>query len=537
MSALNFPDNPTPGQQYIDPNGKVWTYNGVVWNASIDGPIVGATGVSGFSGNSGATGTSGFSGQNGTIGSDGATGATGISGFSGTSGFSGFSGISGYSGDTGATGSGTSGFSGYSGTQSNIAVSDQGSLLTSSVSSFNFVGDLVTATTVGGAGAVTVTVENPPPVYSNTIYSWGLNTSGALGDNTIIDRCSPVSVVGGFTDWSQITGGAAIRTNGTAWAWGVGTYGRLGDNTTVSKRSPVSVIGGFCDWCNISSNLLTALGVRTNGSAWGWGNNQYGKLGDNSTVDKSSPVSVVGGFTDWCQVSAGRRMSHGLRTNGTAWGWGSPRFGRMGNNSGAITNIPSPVSVVGGFTDWCQISAGYNHSLAVRQNGTAWGWGQNVYGRLGDNSTVDKSSPVSVVGGFTNWCQVSAGPYSSLGVRQNGTAWAWGSAKWGILGDGGAATFYNTGCKSSPVSVVGGFTDWCQVSISALYVSSKRVSALGVRQNGTAWGWGSNDSSFQLGDGTATNRGSPVSVAGGFTDWCQVFSAGQRSFGLRSSIV
>jgi alpha-tubulin suppressor-like RCC1 family protein len=523
MSALNFPDNPTPGEQYTDPTGKVWTYNGVVWNASINGPTVGATGISGFSGNSGATGTSGFSGQNGIIGVDG---ATGISGFSGTSGFSGFSGISGYSGVSGATGSGTSGFSGYSGTKPDVVVSDQGSLLTNAVSSFNFVGDLVTATTVGGV--VTVTIENPV-VYDNSAYSWGTNNIGQLGDNTTVDKSSPVSVVGGFTDWCQLSNGKnqgayhslGVRQNGTAWAWGCNNGGQLGDNTTVSKSSPVSVIGGFTDWCQVSGGgCLHSLAVRQNGTAWSWGANNSGVLGDNTTANKSSPVSVVGGFTDWCQVSAGTsHFSLAVRQNGTAWSWGAGQYGRLGNNS--TTARSSPVSVVGGFTDWCQISAGNQHAVAIRQNGTVWGWGRNSYGQLGDNTVTCKSSPVSVVGGFTDWCQVSAGSAHSLGVRTGGTAWAWGRGSLGELGTD------NTTCRSSPVSVVGGFTNWCQVSAG-------RFSSLGVRQNGTLWAWGWNCKG-QLGDNTTVSKSSPVSVVGGFTDWCQISAGNGFSLALRST--
>jgi alpha-tubulin suppressor-like RCC1 family protein len=525
MSALNFPDNPTPGEQYTDPTGKVWTYNGVVWNASINGPTVGATGISGFSGNSGATGTSGFSGQNGIIGTDG---ATGISGFSGTSGFSGFSGISGYSGVSGATGSGTSGFSGYSGTKPDVVVSDQGSLLTNAVSSFNFVGDLVTATTVGGV--VTVTIENPP-VYSNTIWSWGGGIRGVLGDNTTVNKSSPVSVVGGFTDWSQVSAGSysslAVRQNGTVWAWGRNTCGQLGDNTTVSKSSPVSVIGGFTDWCQVSAGRDLSLGIRQNGTAWGWGRNGdgggFGQVGDNTTITRSSPVSVVGGFTDWCQVAGAYTHSLGVRQNGTAWAWGQGSLGRLGDNT--IVNKSSPVSVVGGFCDWCQV-AGYTHSLGVRQNGTAWAWGANNYGKLGDNTTVVRSSPVSVVGGFTDWCQVSAGYRFSLGVRTGGTLYAWGLGSLGQLGTD------STVSRSSPVSVVGGFTDWCQVDAG-------RAFSLGVRQNGTAWGWGYNAGAQggRLGDNTTVNRSSPVSVVGCFTDFCQVSAGFNFSLGLRSNIV
>ena len=106
-----------------------------------------------------------------------------------------------------------------------------------------------------------------------------------------------------------------------------------------------------------------------NNSIWGWGNNCNGSLGDNTTVSKSSPVSVVGGFTDWCQVSAGASAhSVAVRTNGTAWSWGSAFYGVLGNND--TTSRSSPVSVVGGFTDWCQVSAGMYFSLAIRSTVT-----------------------------------------------------------------------------------------------------------------------------------------------------------------------
>jgi alpha-tubulin suppressor-like RCC1 family protein len=103
---------------------------------------------------------------------------------------------------------------------------------------------------------------------------------------------------------------------------------------------------------------------------------------------------------------------------------------------------------VGGFTDWCQVSAGGFHSLGVRTNGTLWAWGQNTYWQLGNCANSTQCSPVSVVGGFTDWCRASAGRCLSIALRTNGTAWVWGA----------------NSQRTSPTSVVGGFTDWCQVS-------------------------------------------------------------------------
>jgi hypothetical protein len=202
-------------------------------------------------------------------------------------------------------------------------------------------------------------------------------------------------------------------------------------------------------------------------NAYAWGRNAFGQIGDNTTINKSSPVSVVGGYTDWIQVSVGGRHTLGVRANGTAWATGSSGGGRLGDNS--TVSKSSPVSVVGGFTDWVQLSAGADHSLGIRANGTAWGWGVNGSGRLGDDTTTAKSSPVSVIGGFTDWVQLSAGDGHNLGVRANGTAWAWGIATNGVLGDG------TTNGKSSPVSVIGGFTDWVQVSAGVSHSLGLRV--------------------------------------------------------------
>jgi alpha-tubulin suppressor-like RCC1 family protein len=354
--------------------------------------------------------------------------------------------------------------------------------------------------------------------YSDYVWSWGFNNEGRLGDNSTIPRSSPVSVVGGFTDWCQVSGGVGfslgLRTNGTAWEWGTTTLAS-------DRSSPVSVVGDFTDWCQVSAGRYHSLAIRTNGTAWGWGGGSCGRIGDNATLTRFSPVSVVGGFTDWCQVSAGSHHSLGLRTNGTVWGWGANIRGQLGNNS--TISRSSPVSVVGGFTDWCQVSAKKDinaHNLGVRTNGTVWSWGFNIVGQLGDNSIIDKSSPVSVVGGFTDWCQVSAG--ESLGLRSNGTVWSWGDNSQGRLGDN------STIRRSSPVSVVGGFTDWCQVSAGSNH-------SLGVRTNGTVWSWGSN-SQGQLGNDSTIDRSSPVSVVGDFTDWCQVSGGAGFSLGVRRQL-
>jgi hypothetical protein len=354
------------------------------------------------------------------------------------------------------------------------------------------------------------------------LYAWGLNISGRLGDDSITSRRSPVSVVGGFSDWISASAGDAhslgVRANGSLWAWGL-NYGILGDNTITNRSSPVSVVGGFTDWISASAGGAHSLGVRANGSLWAWGSNISGRLGDDSITSRSSPVSVVGGFSDWISASAGGFHSLGVRANGSLWAWGLNSNGVLGDNT--ITNRSSPVSVVGGFTDWISASAGYTHSLGVRANGSLWAWGINLNGRLGDDTTTSRRSPVSVVGGFSDWVSASAGGSHSLGVRANGSLWAWGNNLDGRLGDNTITA------RSSPVSVVGGFSDW--ISASAGYTHS-----LGVRANGTVWAWGSNGNG-RLGDNTVTDRSSPVSVVGGFSDWISASAGSSHSLGIRNS--
>ena len=353
-------------------------------------------------------------------------------------------------------------------------------------------------------------------------WGWGNNAFGQLGTNSTTSVSSPVSVVGGITGWIQISSShhtSAIAANGTAWTWGRNNWGQLGDNSTTYRSSPVSVVGGLL-WKQVSttSQYFTAA-IRSDGTAWCWGQNQFGQLGDNTfNNNKSSPVSVVGGFTNWTQISASLdRHTAAIRSNGTAWCWGRGEDGRLGNNS--FLNYSSPVSVVGGFTDWVQISAGSAHTAAIRANGTAWAWGLNQFGQLGDNSTSARSSPVSVVGGFTDWTQISGGTVHTVAIRANGTAWGWGNNLNGRLGDN------STTYRSSPVSVVGGFTDWVQISA--------RNHTVGIRANGTAWAWGINLQG-RLGDGTTSDRSSPVSVVGGFTDWVQICAAFQSTAALRA---
>jgi alpha-tubulin suppressor-like RCC1 family protein len=351
-------------------------------------------------------------------------------------------------------------------------------------------------------------------------YAWGTNGSGQLGVNNTASRLQPTAVVGGITNWKQLSAGVShtlgVTQGGIAYAWGFNNYGRLGDNTATARSSPVTVVGGITNWSQLSAGGYHSLGVTQGGIAYAWGFNGSGRLGNNNIDERLSPVTVVGGIINWQQLSAGDNHSLGLTQGGIAYGWGVNTNGRLGTNN--TTQRSSPVTVVGGITNWSQLSAGGYHSLGVTQGGIAYAWGNNGSGRLGDNTITDRSSPVTVVGGITNWQQLSAGRLHSLGVTQGGIAYAWGYNSNGRLGDNTITS------RSSPVTVVGGITNWQQLSAGRLH-------SIGLTQGGIAYAWGYNGFG-RLGDGTTTNRSSPVSVIGGITTWQQLSAGGSASLGL-----
>ena len=252
---------------------------------------------------------------------------------------------------------------------------------------------------------------------TSIVYSWGDNGNGKLGDGTTSGKSSPVTVIGAITNWSQVSGGGShslgVTDTGIAYAWGAGLSGRLGDGTTADKSSPVTVIGGITDWSQVSGGFSHSLGVTDSGIAYAWGNNFRGFLGDGTTTARLSPVTVVGEITNWSQVSAGNNRSLGVTDDGIAYGWGDNGAGRLGD--GTTINRSSPVTVISGITNWTQVSSG-DGSLGVTDDGIAYAWGSNNYGELGDGTTTNRSSPVTVIGAITNWSQVSGGDAHSLGI-------------------------------------------------------------------------------------------------------------------------
>jgi alpha-tubulin suppressor-like RCC1 family protein len=193
----------------------------------------------------------------------------------------------------------------------------------------------------------------------------------------------------------------ATKTDGTLWAWGFNTRGAVGDGTVISRSSPVQV-GSLTNWTTASiSGFGNCAAIKTDGTLWAWGYNAQGQLGQNSLGNLSSPVQV-GALTTWGKVSSGYVVA-AIKTDGTLWAWGFNSSGSVGD--GTVINRSSPVQV-GSLTDWSLVSSTSGSVTATKKDGTLWAWGGNGVGQLGTNNVVSRSSPVQV-GSLTKWSQVS----------------------------------------------------------------------------------------------------------------------------------
>jgi alpha-tubulin suppressor-like RCC1 family protein len=303
----------------------------------------------------------------------------------------------------------------------------------------------------------------------NQLWLWGNNGFGQLGDNSTTKRSSPVQTISGGTNWKQVSAGtshtAAIKTDGTLWLWGINEVGELGTNNVTHRSSPVQTVSGGTNWKQVNACRDYTAAIKTDGTLWLWGYNNVGQLGTDDRTNRSSPVQTVAGGTNWKQVSGRVDHTAAIKTDGTLWLWGFNNYGQLGDNS--ITRKSSPVQTISGGTNWKQVSGGSEHTAAIKTDGTLWLWGINTYGQLGDNSITRKSSPVQTVAGGTNWKQVGTGQYHTAAIKTDGTLWLWGSnVFYGQLGDN------TTTHRSSPVQTVSGGTNWKQVGVGQSHTAA-----------------------------------------------------------------
>lgn len=310
------------------------------------------------------------------------------------------------------------------------------------------------------------------------LWLWNGNGSdGQLGNQTSIGNRSPIQTISGGVNWSSVSAGedfaGGIKTDGTLWLWGRNLCGELGNGNNSSASSPVQTISGGTDWFRLSTGDFTSAAIKKNGTLWMWGRGHAGQLGNGTTIARSSPVQI-GTNANWKQVDTDWGHTVAIKTDGTLWTWGRGSNGRLGQNLGTYRS--SPVQTVAGGNNWSCGEVGGLHTGGLKSDGTLWMWGYNRTGQVGDNTTISRSSPVQISG--TNWKKLSLGCCHSAAIKTDGTLWLWGSNSFGQIGNNNGQID-----TSSPVQTSTGGTNWKMVSAGRLNTSA-------IKLDGRLWNWG-----------------------------------------------
>ena len=366
---------------------------------------------------------------------------------------------------------------------------------------------------------------NAPGGDAARFFAIGGNTFGELYMAGVTGgepakRSSPVQIPGtNWKDFVNISGkptysSMASRTDGTIWGWGRNQYGSVGNNSLAYTSSPTQIPG--TNWTGtydtMSAGYSTTRAIKTDGTMWAWGYNAEGNTGVNNRTNYSSPVQVPG--TNWAVTAGTIGAEYAIRTDGTLWTWGANANGALGLNQAIPVKISSPTQIPG--TTWSKIACGERNAFALKTDGTMWSWGRNETGWLGLNEGANpgphKSSPIQIPG--TNWTSnYATGIQSVFAIKTDGSLWSWGYNRYGNLGHNQPQSI----SYSSPTQI-GSDTTWSKVNVSGEY----KIKA--IKTDGTLWSWGYNYKG-QLGQNNTTSYSSPTQV-GSDNDWTKIGGTG-----------
>ena len=388
-----------------------------------------------------------------------------------------------------------------------IVTNAKAELCTSDIRSFEYYTVRSVTLTLSGGYYFSLVVTD-----SGSVKSCGTNHYGELGDGTTVDS-SEFNEISDFTDVIEVSGGEghaiALKSTGDVWTWGYNGQGQLGLGNEEDVLIPASV-STLSDISSISAGYEYSLALDDDGTVWSFGSNTHGELGNNTTDDSSLPVKVLLSdgetpLSDIIEISAGGYSAYALKNDGTVWAWGYNGYGQLGEDPDEIS-VRSTAEQVSGLSSIVEISCnawgiyGYNRYAvyALKDDGSLMAWGGNGYGQLGNESTDDSYTPVSVPG-LNDIISISAGEGFCLALSESGDIWSWGLNLYGALGNG-----------TNENSLI-------PIKISSLSnvvsIGTGNLHSLALDLDGKLWMWGSNLSG-EIGDGTTTNQSSPVEITG-----------------------
>jgi alpha-tubulin suppressor-like RCC1 family protein len=357
-------------------------------------------------------------------------------------------------------------------------------------------------------------------VYSNTAITDGVNITGGnafgqLGNGSTFttDSNTPVPVPSIQNIKTMLTGNyfnVVVKNDGTVWTWGQNNNGQLGNGTTVNSDFPVQVSG-----INTASKAFAGsdhvLILLNDGTVKAWGLNDAGQLGDGTNIDKTTPITVPG-LTNVVDVNGGDSFSSAVKSDGTLWVWGENFHGQLGQGtSGMGTDINTPTQVPG-INNVSYVENGHYHMLVVKNDGTLWSWGMNSFGQLGQGIVGGTINTPTQITGITNVSKVSGGNYFSMALKTDGTVWMWGKNDGGVLGRGYISSQAAPTVQDATPTQILGLSNIQAIAAGGMcggiYESAH---ALALNSSGQVYSWGDNESG-QLGSFNNSPRYTPSQI-------------------------
>jgi alpha-tubulin suppressor-like RCC1 family protein len=338
---------------------------------------------------------------------------------------------------------------------------------------------------------------------SGSVECWGGNSSGQLGDGSTTNRLTPVGVSGLTSGVQAISAGyhhtCALTSTGDVKCWGGNSSGQLGDGSTTNRLTPVDVVGLASGVRAIAAGYYHTCALTISGGVKCWGDNTYGQIGDGTTTNRLVPVDVSGLTSGVQAIAAGGTHTCAVTTSGGVKCWGRNWDGQLGD--GTTTSRTTPVDVSGLTTGVVALAAGNFHTCALSTSGGVKCWGRNGSGQVGDGTMYNvRLTPVDVIGLTAGAQTIAAGGYHTCAITAAGGDQCWGRNDSGQIGNG------TTTSQAVPVDVVG-------LASGVVAITAGLNHTCALTSVGSAKCWGKNDNG-QLGDGTTTDRLTPVEVVG-----------------------
>ena len=319
-----------------------------------------------------------------------------------------------------------------------------------------------------------------------SLYTWGWNGYGQLGDGTKTDKYIPKKIMDNVKlvslgDFHS----AAITKDGSLYTWGRNNYGQLGNRTTTDSLTPIKIMDNVQ---SVSLGGYHSAAITKDGRLYTWGSNAYGQLGNGTAgnLTNHTPIKVMDNVQS---VSLGDRYCAAITKDGSLYTWGENIEGQLGNGTAGYTPNPTPIKVMDNVQS---VNLGSYHSAAITKDGSLYTWGDNNEGQLGNGTTTNSLTPIKIM---DNVQSVSFGYYYSAAITKDGSLYTWGDNYGGTLGNG------TTTDSLTPIKIMDNVQS----------VSFGGYHGAAIAKDDSLYTWGDNENG-QLGNGTTTDSRTPVKI-------------------------